>query len=94
MRAIVREKKSLRPKSSAVLSEKKVRDELAKTKNLHVLGIDSESAELVHSAVAARFNRSLLITTGESATKGSLCAKITIPLGKRLSDFKMQFFVL
>ena len=95
MRAITKERKVLRPKAER-LSDKKIREELARAERLYVLGINSAYVEQARKAVEARFGKSPTeISVGEPALRPALCVKMSVPCRPvRLADIRMQFYTV
>ncbi len=95
MRGITNERKILRPKSSATLSEKEARKELAKAESLYVLGVNSAYVEQTRRAFEAKYGRSPELFLGKPACGPALCAKVSFPCGlARITDFRVRFFTI
>ncbi len=92
-RLVSNERKSLHPKSTGRLSDKEVREELAKAEKLYVLGINSAHVKQALRAVELRFGESPKVVVGAPNTTPALLVKMSFPK-RGVINARMTFFVV
>jgi len=94
LRAIVKERKTHRPKVEK-LSDREIKEKLRDAEKLYILGINSAYVEQARKAVEARFGKSPKIVIGEPISSPALRMKMSAPSrSTRLANIRMQFSVV
>jgi hypothetical protein len=74
------------------LSDREIRENLKRVKELYVLGINSEFARQTHDAVEARYGKCPMVIVGKPSQSPALCVKVTPPTWpRRMADMRMAF---